>query len=106
MIDRILDEFLEPGPDEPVVHDVSAHLATGLHDRIIQDRGICGGHPIIKGTRIPVRTIIASLAEGDRPEDIICDFPTLTTEDIRAAVAFARATATTAPSVFARARAS
>lgn len=60
-------------------------------DRIVRDPQICGGEPIIQGTRVPVRTILASLTEGDRAEDILKDFPTLTEEDVRAVIAFAAA---------------
>jgi uncharacterized protein (DUF433 family) len=58
-------------------------------EKIVRDPEICGGVPIIKGTRVPVRTILASLADGDWLDDILSDFPTLTEEDIRAVVAFA-----------------
>ena len=56
---------------------------------IIRDPKICGGEPVIKGTRVLLRTILASLAEGDSIEEILKDFPSLTEEDIRAVVAFA-----------------
>jgi len=62
-------------------------------DRIIRDPQICGGEPIIKGTRVTLRTVLASLAEGDAPEDIINDFPTLTIQDVTAVIAFAAASA-------------
>ena len=39
---------------------------------------ICGGEPVVKGTRVTVRTILASLAEGASIQDILDDFPTLT----------------------------
>jgi len=59
--------------------------------RIVRDPNICGGQPVIKGTRILLRTILASLAEGDTIDQILKDFPTLTEEDIRAVIAFAAA---------------
>lgn len=62
-------------------------------DRIVRDRAICGGEPVIKGTRVTLRTVLASLAEGDSIADIRSDFPTLTEEDIRAVIAFAAASA-------------
>lgn len=61
--------------------------------RIVRDPQIAGGTAVIKGTRIPVRTILASLAEGDWIDDILADFPTLTEEDIRAVIAFAAGSA-------------
>jgi uncharacterized protein (DUF433 family) len=60
-------------------------------DRITRDPNVAGGEPMIKGTRITLRTVLASLAEGDSIEDILNDFPTLTAMDVRAAIAFAAA---------------
>ena len=58
---------------------------------IIRDPAICGGEPVITGTRVTLRTVLASLAEGAGVAEILADFPTLTAEDIRAVVAFAAA---------------
>ena len=54
---------------------------------------ICGGEPVIAGTRVPLRTVLASLAEGCAPEALQAEFPTLTEEAIRAVIAFAARTA-------------
>ncbi len=48
---------------------------------------------MFKGTRVTLRTVLASLAEGDSVEDILGSFPTLTEDDVRAAIAFAAASA-------------
>jgi uncharacterized protein (DUF433 family) len=56
---------------------------------IVRDPQICGGQPVIKGTRVTLRTVLASLAEGARIEEILQDFPTLTEDDVRAVIAFA-----------------
>ena len=63
------------------------------HARIVRDPRICGGEPTIKGTRVTLRTVLASLAEGDRLEEIVEAFPTLTLDDVRAVIAFAAASA-------------
>ena len=54
---------------------------------------VCGGEPVIKGTRVTVRTILASLAEGASVEQIVADFPTVTPEAVLAMIAFAAASA-------------
>lgn len=46
-------------------------------ERIVRDRKICGGEPVFKGTRVTLRTVLASLADGDSAEDILSDFPSL-----------------------------
>jgi len=60
---------------------------------ILRDPKICGGEPVIRGTRVTIRTILASLAEGATIEEILKDFPTLTEKDVRAVIAFAAASA-------------
>ncbi len=62
-------------------------------DRIVRDPAVCGGEPVFKGTRVTLRTILASLADGDSVEDILKDFPALRPEDVQAAIAFAAASA-------------
>ena len=62
-------------------------------ERIIRDPRICGGQAVIKGTRVILRTLLASLADGDSVEEILKDFPSLTPEDMRAVIAFAAASA-------------
>ena len=64
-----------------------------LQERIIRDPQICGGQPVFKGTRVTLRTVLASLAAGDTAETILADFPSLKPEDIHAAIAFAAASA-------------
>lgn len=61
--------------------------------RFTRDPGISGGQAVIRGTRVTVRTVLASLAEGARVEEILEDFPTLRDEDVRAVIAFAAASA-------------
>jgi len=64
------------------------------HDQhIVRDPGICGGEPVIRGTRVPLRTILASLADGDSVEEIVRSFPTVSVEAVRAVIAFAAASA-------------
>jgi uncharacterized protein (DUF433 family) len=60
---------------------------------IVRDPQICGGQPVFKGTRVTLRTVLASLADGDSVEEILADFPSLTPENVQAAIAFAAATA-------------
>ena len=62
-------------------------------DRIIRDPGICGGEAVVAGTRVTIRTILASLAEGDSIAEILADFPALSEDDVWAVIAFAAASA-------------
>jgi uncharacterized protein (DUF433 family) len=64
-----------------------------VEERIVRDPAICGGEPVFKGTRVTLRTVLASLAAGDTMEEILADFPSLKSDDIMAAIAFAAASA-------------
>jgi len=57
--------------------------------RISNDPKICGGRACIAGTRIPVTVVLANLAEGHLPERIVESYPSLTVEDVRAAIHYA-----------------
>jgi len=48
---------------------------------------------VVKGTRVTVRTILASLAEGASVQEILDDFPTLTDRAVSAVIAFAASSA-------------
>lgn len=60
---------------------------------ISRDPAICRGEPVISGTRVTVRTILSSLAEGSSPEEICRAFPTVSEDAVRAVIAFAAASA-------------
>jgi len=47
------------------------------------------GKPVIAGTRIPVEAVLRKLAAGMGVEAVLRDYPRLTREDIRAALAYA-----------------
>lgn len=70
--------------EEPQV-DYKAHMT--------RNPEVCGGEPVIVGTRVTVRTILASLADRDSVQDLLDPFPTLTEPDIRAVIAYAAASA-------------
>jgi len=67
--------------------------AGGTGGRIVRAPGVCGGEAVFRGTRVTLRTVLASLAAGDSIEQILQDYPTLTKEDVQAAIAFAAASA-------------
>jgi uncharacterized protein (DUF433 family) len=68
--------------------------STGIYEKyIVRDPGICGGEPVFKGTRVTLRTVLASLAAGDSAGEILADFPSLKAEHVQAAIAFAAASA-------------
>ncbi len=60
-----------------------------LLERISVDPRICHGKACIRGTRIMVSVILDNLAAGVSNEEILRSYPTLSTEDIQAAIAYA-----------------
>ena len=66
---------------------------TGFEQLLEQTPAVVGGALVLRGTRVPLRTVLASLAEGASNADILRAFPTLTAEHVRAAVMFVAARA-------------
>jgi uncharacterized protein (DUF433 family) len=58
-------------------------------DRISSDPSICHGKSCIRGTRIFVSVVLDNLAAGRSAEEIVSDYPGLTTDDVHAAIAYA-----------------
>lgn len=56
---------------------------------IYTDTGICGGRPIIRGTRITVEMILEDLAHGATADGILRSYPHLPKEAVPASLAFA-----------------
>lgn len=63
-------------------------MTNTLLQRISVNPNVCFGKPCIRGTRIWVSLILDFLANGMSIEEIIAEYPQLTEEDIRAAIAY------------------
>ena len=61
---------------------------TPLLQRITIDPTVCFGKPCIRGTRIWVSLLLDFLANGMSIEEILGEYPQLTEEDVRAAIAY------------------
>ena len=51
---------------------------------------IMSGTPVFEGTRVPVKTLIDYLEAGDRLDDFLADFPTVTREQSIAVLELAK----------------
>ena len=58
-------------------------------ERITVDLAVCHGQACIKGTRVMVAVVLDNLAAGLGTDDILQSYPSLTAEDVRAAMAYA-----------------
>ena len=52
---------------------------------------ILSGTPVFSGTRVPIQTLIDCLEAGDRLEDFLEDFPTVSREQALTALELAKA---------------
>jgi len=64
-------------------------MEENLLNRIEINPKIMLGKPVIKGTRLTLEIILEKLAYGQTEEQIIKDYPFLTSEDIKAAILYA-----------------
>ncbi len=63
-----------------------------MFDRISINAKVAGGKPTVKGTRIPVATVLELIEDGLTFDQIQRDYyPDLTREDIRACIEYAKA---------------
>ena len=58
-------------------------------DRITADPAIMLGAPTVRGTRITVAAVLGQLAAGASREDLLLDYPSLSPDDVYAALAYA-----------------
>ena len=58
-------------------------------ERITVDPFVCHGKACVKGTRIMVSVILDNLADDVSEREILKSYPSLTSDDIRAAIAYA-----------------
>ncbi len=59
-----------------------------MRSRISIDPEICHGKPVIRKTRVLVSNILADLAVGRTFHQVIKNYPSITEDDIRAALEF------------------
>ena len=63
-------------------------MAIEIAPRIVVDKAVRFGKPVIKGTRVDVAMVLGHLSAGDTVEDVMRQY-NLTREDVLAALAYA-----------------
>ena len=71
------------------LHELALDLAQAPAYQFEMDPNIRGGKPCFRGRRISVYDIMEYLASGMTAEEIVSDFPDLTTQDVQQCQAFA-----------------
>ena len=59
-----------------------------LLELISIDPAVCHGQPCIKGTRVMVTVVLDALAAGLNADEIVRQYPTLTSAGVRSAAAY------------------
>ncbi len=59
------------------------------YPRISIETNVCGGRPVVVGTRMRVSDILEMLANGADLEEIVNDFPYISSADVMACLAYA-----------------
>lgn len=77
----------------PFVKSTSERLddLAAAREIVSTSEDILGGTPVIRGTRVPVYDVAASVAAGHAPERILAAWPSLDAEKVRLAVIYAEA---------------
>lgn len=57
---------------------------------VMIDPQVCGGMPVVRGTRIAVHTLASLAGQGAPDEELLEDYPSLTVESLAAALEYAR----------------
>ena len=60
-----------------------------MSERILIDPDVCNGRPVVRGTRIAVKTVLEFLAACDSVDDILAEYPNLVRDDIQACLDYA-----------------
>jgi uncharacterized protein (DUF433 family) len=68
---------------------LDAATARTLLDRVVVDRRILGGKPVLRGRRIAVEHVLCWLAAGSTAEEIVAGYPELESDDVRACLVYA-----------------
>lgn len=71
------------------IMDAMAALADDWRNRIKIDPEVCHGKACIAGTRVIVDVVVSYLANGDMIEQVLESFPSISLEDVYAALHYA-----------------
>ena len=71
------------------MHTHDADVTIAGFSRLSTDPAVCGGRPVIAGTRMRVSDVLEMLASGASEAEIVQDFPYVAASDVRSCLAYA-----------------
>lgn len=66
-------------------------------ERIVQNSAALFTQPVVKGSLVPVETVLAHLARNANFDELLIHYPELTMDDVRACLAYARSLVAATP---------
>jgi uncharacterized protein (DUF433 family) len=54
-----------------------------LYKNIISNPDICNGRPVVKGTRVTVKSVMSFVRAGDKDKKVLTAYPRITSEDLQ-----------------------
>jgi uncharacterized protein (DUF433 family) len=101
MVSRIVEAVYEKGVLRPVKplslveHEIvrlgileEDKEAETTHPHVTRVPGVCEGRPIVRGTRIPVQTIVGYYKQGQSADEILVGLPHLTAAQVFDALSY------------------
>jgi len=100
MVSMIVEAIYENGvlkPMQPLSLDENENVRLGIlkdqettisHPHIACTPGVCGGRPVVRGTRIPVQTIVGYYKLGMAVDEILAELPHLTAAQVFDALSY------------------
>ncbi|MDP2785936.1 MAG: DUF433 domain-containing protein [Sulfurimicrobium sp.] len=67
---------------------MTSEILSFFDGRITIDPTICNGKPTVRGKRIAVQTILGFMSAGDSEQEILEQYPSLESDDIKACLRF------------------
>lgn len=74
--------------DQTTVHVRVTDKSTTEHPHITRQEGIHGGRPVVRGTRIPVKTVVRYIHMGMNVPEILAGFPDMTAAQLYDALSY------------------
>jgi uncharacterized protein (DUF433 family) len=69
--------------------EAPAPVDEGWRRRVVSTPGVCHGQPCIRGTRVMVSVILDNLADGVLHDELLTSYPSISGDDIQAALLYA-----------------
>jgi len=100
VVSRIVEAVYKNGvlqPVEPLSLDEHETVRIGIlegegaetpHPYVTRIPGVCGGHPVVRGTRVPVQTIVGYYKLGMSTGEILAGLPHLTAAQVFDALSY------------------